>query len=180
MFALVAILLPVLGLSVWGSVIWLLLSRREKRAQVLKSIVLLYAIGFVGLIGLFVLLGLFQVWAAPTTVERDDVIGTYRVDKTMFAGEEANWQHDHFRLTITESDTVILESMDLNGQWHTFTRRIRPVLGHRSYLWRFPTEGDDCVHHVLANTPTLHREQFGFYYTFRSPRFGNMFFRKED
>lgn len=175
----VLILFPLFLFSLLVSVIAILFAGKAKRAAVTSTILLLYAVAFgLALMGILVLAVLHTI-TSPMTVDRHDVIGTYRVDEDMFAGPQADWQHDHFRLTITEKDTVVLESQDGSGTWHTFKRPIVPGHGTWSYLWRFPTEGDSTAHHLLANTPTLHREPWGFYYSFPSPRFGNVFFRKE-
>ncbi len=173
------VLVPLFLLSLLISGIVILASGKAKRAAATRTILLMYSVGF-GLlvVGVMALSALHTIFS-PMSVERDDVIGTYSVDRRMFAGPQADWQHEHFRLTITEEDTLILESKDDLDRWHVFKRQLVPMQGVHSYLWRFPTEGDSTMHHVLENTPTLHRQQWGFYYSFRSPRFGNMFFRKD-
>lgn len=175
----VFILAPLFLFSLLVSVIVIIVAGKEKRVAASKAILLIYAIGFVSLVLGIAALVVLSTILSPMDVERDDVIGTYRVDPLMFAGPQADWQHDHFRLTITEEDTLILESKDDRGRWNVFKRPIVQVEGANSYLWKFPTEGDSTVHHILVNTPTLHRQQWDFYYAFRSPRFGNVFFRKE-
>ncbi len=176
---LIFVLVPLFLLSLLVSAIVILASGKGKRRAASRTILLMYAVGFGLLVLAVIALSIVNTIYSPMGVDRDDVIGTYRVDREMFSGRQADWQHEHFRLTITEDDTVVLESLDSNGSWHVFKREITPVQGVNSYLWRFPNEGDSTVHHILAHTPTLHRQQWGFYYSFRSPRFGNVFFRKE-
>lgn len=174
------IVLP-LGLLSLAIAAWYVVAQDpQNRPRAKKHVFRFYMFGFLAFVGLVVSLGIYGKITSPMNVDRDDVIGTYRVDREMFAGEQADWQYEHFILTIEDHDTVVLHSKDLHGTWHTFKRPVVPVLdGVYSYLWRFPTEGDSTVHHILSNTPTLHRQQWSFYYSFRSPRFGNVFFRKE-
>ncbi len=176
----VILLLPLLLLSLCISALVILFAGKQKRAAVTRFIALSYAVG-AGFMALVVVAGwIHYLITSPMSVERQDVIGTYHIDRDMFAGPAAEWQHDHFTLEITASDSVVLRSQDLHGHWHSFARSITPVQGVYSYLWKFPVEGDSTAHHILANTPTLHRQQWSFYYAFRSPRFGNVFFRKDD
>lgn len=175
----VFVLVPLFLLSLLVSGIVILISGKDRRRAAARTILLMYVVGF----GLFILaiisLAVVNQILSPMKVDRDDVIGTYRVDREMFAGPNADWQHEHFILEITEEDSVILRSQDINGVWHTYGRPIIPQ-HYTNYRWRFHTEGDSTAHHILANTPTLHRQQWSFYYSFRSPRFGNVFFRKID
>jgi hypothetical protein len=171
------VLFPLFVLSVAISVIVVIFSQPEKRYHRAKRLLLFYAFVVTGFFALTMALVALSEILAPMKVEREDVIGTYRVDRKMFPGPNADWQHEHFTLEINEEGTVSLRSKDINGIWHTSTRPFTPVY-YVNYRWRFPTEGDSTAHHVLANTPALYRERWGFYYVFRSPRFGNMFFRK--
>ena len=175
----VFVLFPLFILSLIVPGIVILVSGKGKRWAATRTVLLLYAVGF-GLLflAIVVLVTIGQI-LDPMQVDRDDVIGTYRVDRTMFSGPQADWQREHFILTISETDTVILRSLDSNGRWNEYRRPIEPMHGIQSYLWRFPSEGDSTVHHILSNTPTLHRQRWSFYYSFRSPRFGTVFFRKE-
>jgi hypothetical protein len=178
--AFIFVVLP-LGLISLAIAAWYVVARDpENRSLAIQHVFRFYLFGFLAFVGLVIILGIYGKITSPMNVDRDDVTGTYRVDRDMFAGKEADWQYEHFILTIEERDTLVLRSKDLNGNWHTFKRPIVPVLdGAYSYLWRFPTERDSTVHHILTNTPTLHRQQWSFYYSFHSPRFGNVFFRKE-
>lgn len=179
-FAFIFIVLP-LGLISLAIAAWYVVAHDpHDRSLAIQHVLRFYRFGFLAFLGLVISLGIYGKITSPMNVDRNEVIGTYHVDRDMFAGEEADWQYEHFTLTIGEHDTVILRSKDMHGTWHTFKRPLIPVVdGAYSYLWRFPTEGDSTVHHILSNTPTLHRQQWGFYYSFRSPRFGNVFFRKE-
>ncbi len=178
-FLFMIVLGPLFILSVLTSGLVILLSGKGKRKAAIRVILMMYGVGS----GLLILGEMTLVTVSsinsPMSVDRSDVIGTYKVDKNMFTGPQANWQHDHFTMTITDEDTLILRSLDINGAWHEYMRPIVPVQGAHSYLWRFSTEGDSTMHHILINTPTLHRQQWSFYYSFQSPRFGTVFFRKE-
>lgn len=176
----VFLILPLFGISLLISALALIFAKNKRRSEVARTILLIYGGGACLVVALILLGWIGHVIASPVTVERDDVIGTYRVDRRMFAGPQAEWQYDHYRMTITEQDTVILESLDDRGAWHTFERPIIPTHGVHSYLWRFPVENDSDAHHIICNTPVLHRQQWSFYYSFWSPRYGNVFFRKEE
>ena len=173
------VLFPLFLLSLLASGIVILISGKGRRLGVAKTIGLLYAVGFALMVVLVVVFFTIGWITSPMEVDHSDVIGNYKVDKNMFAGPDADWQHEHFLMTITPEDTLILRSLDGEGNWHSFKRRIIPVRGVYSDLWHFETEGDTAEHHILMNTPTLHRQQWSFYYSFRSPRFGTVFFRKE-
>ncbi len=177
LFIVIVFPLFLLSLIVAGFVI--LFTRKGARWRMTRRILLLYAVA----LGLFIVaavaLSLLSWWLQPMELERKDVIGTYRIDRDMFAGPNADWQHEHFTLEITEEDSAVLRSKDMHGNWHTFSRPIIPQ-HYRNYRWRFAIEGDSTAHHILANTPALYRQRWGYYYVFRSPRFGNVFFRKED
>jgi len=175
----VFVLFPLFLLSLVVSGIVILISGKGKRLAAARTILLLYAVGFgLGILSVIVLVLINQV-LGPMKVSRGDVIGTYRVDRQQYPGPQAEWQYEHFVLEITENDSVVLRSKDINGDWHRFSRPIIPQQ-YTNYRWRFPSEAVSTAHHILANTPAMYRQRWSFYYVFRSPRFGNMFFRKED
>lgn len=165
-------------LSVAISVVVVIFSRQEKRYHRAKRLFLFHAVAVLGFFIITLTLVALSEALAPMKVEREDIIGTYRVDRTMYPGPNADWQHEHFILEIRDSGSVVLRSKDVKGHWHEYSRPFTPLY-YANYRWRFPTERDSTAHHVLANTPTLFREPWGFYYVFHSPRFGNMFFRKD-
>lgn len=176
--ACIFIVLP-LGLISLVIAAWYVVARDpQDRSRAIQQVFRFYLFGFLAFVGLVISLGIYGKITSPMNVDRDHVIGIYRVDRDMFPGPNADWQHDHFILEIADPGMVILRSKDVNGNWHQYSRPFTPVY-YTNYRWRFLTEGDSTEHHILANTPTLYREPWNFYYVFRSPRFGNMFFRKE-
>ena len=120
------------------------------------------------------------VWRWATTqviLDREDIYGTYRVDPDFYPGRQADWQHDHYEITIGKGGAITLRESYDGGGTATFSGTYEFTDGHRSAP-RLRLSGDAYIHHVVSDNPTLYRESWGFYYVFYSPRYGNMFFRK--
>ncbi|MGB3798838.1 MAG: hypothetical protein WA952_03425 [Lewinella sp.] len=155
-----------IGLAVYGNltgVTW------SVRTYLIRT-----AIGTAGcLVGLLVL-----KWALSKVIlDREDIYGTYRVDRDFYPGRQADWQHDHYELTINPLGTITLRERYDGGGTATFSGTYQLKEGYASAP-RLQLTNDYPIHHVVSENPTLYRETWGFYYVFRSPRYGNMFFRK--
>ncbi|MBK6891834.1 MAG: hypothetical protein IPL81_05075 [Flavobacteriales bacterium] len=172
---------PMLLLSGIVCIVWFLLTPADRRPATLASIALLYATGFIGLVVIF-LLGMWnEARHAPIQPTRADIIGTYRIDRDMFPGLQADWQYEHYRILITDQDSVVLEVLDHEKVIRRFSRAFEqvPVSGLLHYRWQFTNDADSLTHHIIATEPVMYRQHSSYYYVFHSRRYGNMFFRKE-
>lgn len=133
------------------------------------------------LVHTLLVVALLSMWVwlqSKVKLEKEDIYGTYRVDPDLYPGPQADWQRDHYNLTIAEDGTIALRERYDNGGTQTFTGRYEFVEGYASAP-RLRIPNDVYTHHVVSDSPTLYRESWGFYYVFKSHRYGNMFFRKE-
>ena len=108
-------------------------------------------------------------------VSQQDIYGTYVIDRTMFPGENADWQYNHFRIEVTKSDSIKLYVTDGEKINKTHTSKIEFTLDNRPHIRII---ADSLQHPILKENPTLYRKPFSFYYVFESPLYGNMFFTK--
>lgn len=111
----------------------------------------------------------------PLELHTEDLVGTYQVDTLFYPGKNARWQHKHFQFSITKTDSVILVCKNDEGiptkilHYHMHKTSSNPPYWHVQA---------DTVHHLLQNKPTLYRGKKSFYYVLKSPKYGNIFFRK--
>jgi hypothetical protein len=136
----------------------------------------LAALGFIFLQGV-VLLGLllFNHLSKPMVVRKDQIYGTYRVDKTKFDTAEALWQYENFEIQIGRDHILRLYQLQPNRKIidsavFTFSEYFNAA--------HISLDLDSTRHHILSTNPTLFRKPFHFYYVFESRKFGNMFFEK--
>ena len=62
-----------------------------------------------GIFGLLALLiSIYKWFERPISLTKKQIIGGYRIDKNFYPGKNANWQYDHYRFTITQSDSIYL------------------------------------------------------------------------
>ena len=123
----------------------------------------------------FILVLIFLSWMSSlTSVDRAKIIGSYAVDDNFYPGENAVWQKKHYRFEVRPDDTFVLFERLGDGS-------DRPYFGKITWAneaiekWSITME---IPHHVVDEHPVLYRERFGFYYVFRTKKFGNMFYRK--
>lgn len=113
-----------------------------------------------------------------TKLSKNDVYGTYVIDKTMFAGKNAEWQYNHFSFTINKDDVFTFYEYGDNGKIKGIQKgEIEFVNGYESPHIRIVNLNPD--HQVIEKEPLLVRGNWNFYYVFKSKNFGNMFFIKE-
>ena len=102
---------------------------------------------------------------------RNEILGKYRIDRNFYPGPQADWQHETYRMTITDNwveirDTRTKQVWAQEIKWMHWPK----------YRWRFE---EAPAHHMLRGGPAIIRERFGFYYVFESPLYGTVVFRKE-
>lgn len=107
---------------------------------------------------------------------KQDIIGDYKIDTTFYPGKNAKWQYEHYRFTITGSDSLYFYITHKDTIAKTIKVKLKFSNGPPD-LWR--VDGI-TAYHVIKYPPTLYRGYNKFYYVFHSDMYGNMFFRKEN
>lgn len=115
---------------------------------------------------------------SPTNVGKDDLYGEYVVDKNMFKGKNADWQFEHFSFEIKENDEFIFFEYYDNGIIKSkHTGIVEFIDGYASPHLRLTQV--DPEHQIIDPEPLLVRNNWNFYYVFKSKKFGNVFFKKK-
>ena len=154
------------------SAILLFLSFTSKR-KVYKKILLWI---WIGVLSLVLFSTIVQYLNTKQTVQKKDIYGSYIIDRTQFSGANADWQYNHFRFEITPQNQFLFHQTDQREIIKTDTANVEfleQYLNHRIII--HPTTE---MHHIVETKPTLYRQLRSFYYVFKSPQFGNVFFKK--
>lgn len=106
----------------------------------------------------------------PVRLSPEKVTGLYEIDRGMFPGPQADWQHATYSLEISEEFLTVRDA-------RTTTSWTYPIAMFSTGRWGFGSP--EPRHHLIANGPTLYRGSFSHYYVFKSPLYGNVFFRKK-
>ncbi|MEZ4804727.1 MAG: hypothetical protein R2852_04385 [Bacteroidia bacterium] len=134
------------------------------------AIVWLLIIGLV----LFVLTANF--FTAPKSITKEDIYGEYVIDRDKYPGYQADWQYNHFRFEITKDNAFVFHETDKDKITKTYTGTVS--FRESNVAPRITLHVDLPRNHIIENEPTLYRKAFSFYYVFKSPKFGNVFFTK--
>lgn len=106
-----------------------------------------------------------------------DFTGSYRIDKNMFAGKNAEWQYEHFSFIIDHND-IVFSSIDGDG---TVTRHHGEVRYSEAYSsTRIEFKYSPHAHHIVHDQPAIYRNIWDFTIVLNSHRYGNMYFKKVD
>ena len=126
------------------------------------------------LIGLSFIVSLF-----PDTsfLEKEDYYGEYTIDRNFFKGKQADWQYNHFKMEITENDSIFLYTMENEEIISINKGTISTVKPYNSE--RLVLKMNEPNHHITETNPTTYRKNWwNFYLVFKSKKFHNMYFRK--
>jgi len=123
---------------------------------------------------LFLFVSVFATFHKPQRLTKDQIIGDYYIDKGFYPGANANWQYDHYRFTITPTDSIYLFVRTNTNLEKVYKGKLDLVEGP-PVLWH----AQENYHHILRHPPTLYRSYNRYYYVLHSEIFGNMFFRKK-
>lgn len=172
------IMLPVSTLLI---LTWIFTYAKQKKHHALFFLIGIWAVFIIGI----VLLWIAEPYLKPMIVTKQDIIGTYVIDKEQFPGEHADWQYDNFKFTITENDELIFQSRIYGNVWKSDTLNVSYSTGYydlnkKEYCnIKIRIHADSTSHHIIRDNPTLYRQKFKrFYYVFESEKFGNVFFKK--
>jgi len=110
-------------------------------------------------------------------LEKKDYYGEYIIDRNFFRGKQADWQYNHFKLKITENDSIFLYTMENGKVISTNKGTITTVKPYSSE--RLVLNMNEPNHHITETNPTTYRQPWwNFYLVFKSKKFHNMYFRK--
>ncbi len=108
----------------------------------------------------------------PTVPTRSEIIGDYEIDRSRYPGPNADWQHANYALKITDSEVILTDARS-SKVWKSHI----DWFDDPAYRWKFL--GSRKRHHLLAEGPAIIRDSFSYYYVFRSPLYGDVFFTKK-
>lgn len=166
----VAFVLPLLLLL---SVIFVIYFLARKEHKLAKSIFKGWGIFF---LVLFVLIGVVycvHFFTDKTVVDSDDIYGAYVIDRSKYSGKQSDWQYDHYRFEITKQDSFLFDVTDKEKIIKTYKGKVVNANKGRIVL-----KMDSPTIKIIADTPTLYRNTFSFYYVFHSKYYNNVFFKK--
>ena len=118
----------------------------------------------------------FRFLSRKKVLERSDFYGEYTINRNFFSGKQANWQYNNFRFEIKENDSIYFYATDRETINQLYKEKISTLT--RSKSAKLLIEMEKPTHHVLTSNPTIYREPWDFYMVFKSPKFHNMYFRK--
>ena len=93
-------------------------------------------------------------------LSRDDIYGSYIIDRTKYPGIQADWQYNHFRFEIKEDNTITFYQTENVEIIKKSTGTIR---FHESYHSpRLIIDMGTEPHHIIEDNPTLYRTVWSF------------------
>ncbi|KXX67459.1 hypothetical protein [Flammeovirga sp. SJP92] len=143
----------------------------KRKSKYLKSLLWLWGFIISG-----VVLSLLFRPAEIIKLKKEDYYGHYVIDQSFFDKKQAEWQYNHFRFKITDSDSIFFYITEGKTITKTYSGRIETTNTYSSE--RLVIKMDQPTHHVLASMPTTIRSSKSFYLVFKSSKYHNMFFRK--
>lgn len=161
------IVLPLTGILFFK---WLL-SNKRIYGLILGSI-------WLGIICIVLLSLILRPFFETVELDSNDYYGTFVIDRSRFSGEQADWQYNHFRFTLTENDSIFFYVTDHDKVLETYKGSISFRKPYSSA--RLVINMEQPIPHVLSSDPTTFRNTSDFYLVFYSPKFRNMFFKKGD
>ena len=158
----------VLPLTAVLLLIWLI-----TRKKVFRVVLILI---WSGLLGLIFLSSLLRPFFNKIELDRENYTGEYIIDRSYFAGQQADWQYNHFRFEITENDSIFFHQTEGREIVNTFKGTVYCTTSFPSA--RLVLRMNEPSHHILSSNPTTYRDIWNFYLVLHSPKFNNMFFKK--
>jgi len=134
--------------------------------------------GYTALSG-FMLIGVLQLYNFATSkmsVDKRDYYGHYRIDRDMFPGKNAEWQYEKYRFRVDKSGSIIFDEKGGDSSIESCKVKFE-VLEYFDNARIKLFNGRTC-HHIFTSLPLLVRDSWSFQLVFRSPHYGNMYFKK--
>lgn len=108
----------------------------------------------------------------PVQPNREEIIGQYEIDRSRYPGKQADWQHATYSLQISQNSAAVRDSRT-NTKWEY------PIIWYHQPDYRWTLRDKGKRHHMLTEGPDLYRQRSGYHYVFKSPLYGDVFFRKK-
>jgi hypothetical protein len=109
-------------------------------------------------------------------LKKKDYYGQYIVDRSFFAGKQADWQYNNFRFEIKENDSIYFFVTNKEQILKTYKGIIATTRPYNSE--RLIVSLEQPTHHVIRSNPTTYRSAWSFYLVFYSKKFNNIYFKK--
>lgn len=109
-------------------------------------------------------------------VDKNDIYGSYIIDRSKYSGTQSDWQYNSFRFEITRTNELIFHVTESKNILYSDTLKVEILDQYKNNRIRIIRS--ENTHHVIVSEPTMYRNVWSFYYVFNSPQFGNMFFTK--
>ena len=137
-----------------------------------KVILIAYACGFT----IIVFKIIFHLYSQKKVLTKSDFYGEYTIDRDYFSGPQADWQYNTFRFKIKPNDSIIFYVTDKQDVKRIYKGTISCEAPYTSA--RLAIHMESPTHHILSSHPTIYRGPRSFILVFHSPKFNNMYFRK--
>ncbi|MBB2145474.1 hypothetical protein GM921_08270 [Pedobacter sp. LMG 31464] len=159
------LLITIIGLVAWA------ITKKSLFGKILGII-------WLTLIGLIILLLVVQKLTSKKILKKESYYGQYVIDRSFFPGKQANWQYKHFYFDIKPNDSIYLYVVYNDKITKTYKGVISTMAIYKSE--RLAIHMEHPTHHILTSNPTTYRGSWSFYLVFNSPKFGNMYFVKDN
>ena len=147
---------------------------KRKTKFIGKAILSIYIFG----IGFIIIMSIISILSKKMILDKSDFYGEYTIDRNYFSGKQADWQYNNFRFEIKKNDSIYFYVTDGEKINKTYKGTISATSTRKSARIRIKMEKPN--HHILKTNPTIYREPWNFFLVFKSPKFNNMYFRKND
>jgi hypothetical protein len=142
-----------------------------------KVFLLIPEVVVLGIIFLIISAIISEFIANQNQLKQSDIYGEYVIDRSKFSGKQADWQYEHYRFEITKDNELLFHITEKEKICKTYIRRINFM--HGCVIPRIHIKSEAPNFHVIEKNPSLYRSGKSFYYVFYSPKYGNVFFKKE-
>jgi len=132
-----------------------------KNKRTIRIILICWGIVVGGMLSLMAFVSVIKFFTEKKQLERNDIYGSYVIDRSMFSGKQADWQYNHFRFEITPQDSFKLYYMEKDRILKTYKAKVNFLNG---YEYRLTLKADSPGYHLIDPSPTLYRRIFSFYY----------------
>lgn len=154
------------------TILFLILRIITKNKYFTQAIMAIWGVLVFAIIGLCII----SIFTSKIELDKKDYYGNYIIDRNYFSGYQSDWQYNNFRFEIFENDSINFYLTDGPHIIQTFKGTISTLDYYPSE--RLVIQMEKPTHHIMDTNPTIHREVWGFYLTFDSPKFHNLYFRK--
>ncbi|HAS47606.1 MAG TPA: hypothetical protein DCS93_44425 [Microscillaceae bacterium] len=161
-------LFGIFPLTIFLIIIWLI----NRKKLYVKALAILW----ISVLGLIALSYIARYLFTKKGITKRSIYGEYIIDRTKFPGKQADWQYQSFRFKITADHQFIFYYTEGAKVIKSDTAQV--VFLEKYFNHRMIIKRNAKMHHIVEPAPALYSKGQPFYYVFRSPKFGNVFFKK--